>query len=110
MTNYSTSDNDSEFEDFLVDLLRQHYLALFKAPLIGLMVLFSVYVITDSVAKSLAASFVCCLVSFFGTWRRYLEPLSFAMFCLAVVIMCDHSLAEHLKSIGGDTVTDQNSR
>jgi hypothetical protein len=100
MADISIDDAEArEFAEIFLELFKSHHRALLKAPLIGLMVLFSVYVITGSVFKGLAVGFLCCCISVFRTWRRFLEPLSFAMFCLAIFILCDHGLTAHLKGI-----------
>ena len=96
LTTRGLGDEDFESIDSLLSL---HLRTILKAPLIGLMVLFSLYVITESTSKSLLVGFICFCISLFRTWRRFLEPLSFVLFCLAVVVLCDQEMIVQLKGI-----------
>ncbi len=96
--------DDENFESHVLEQLDQflalHFRAVLKAPLIGLMMLFSIYVITGSVSKGLSVSSICVLISLFTTWRRFLEPISFAVFCLAVIDLCHYEMAAHVALAG----------
>ena len=53
------------------------------------MVWFGIAVFSGSIMKGFLIGLVCMILALFNTWRRFLEPLSFSLFCVAVVFWCD---------------------
>jgi hypothetical protein len=76
---------DHQIEDWVFDCVVLHLRSASKAALIGIMTLFSMAVLTETIGKALIVSSICFAISLFNTWRRYLEPISFIVFCGAVV-------------------------
>lgn len=69
--------NDDAFDREVEVFLKTYIRNLLKAPLIGLMVAFEVSVVSQSVYKTLWAFALFTMLSFFTTWRRFLEPMAF---------------------------------
>lgn len=89
---------ESEMEAWLTQILAVHYRALLKAPMIAAMILFSVATFSGSILKGLLIGIMCLAASAFNTWRRFLEPISFWVFAMAVVVWCDPTLPNSFKS------------
>jgi hypothetical protein len=89
---------DEELEARIYQFAIKHFRTLGKVALIGFIMLFSVGVLTGSFWKAVVISFFCFVLSTFNTWRRYLEPISFLVFCIAVVYWCDEEFVSHIKT------------
>ena len=83
----------------LVAFFRQHAVKLMKAPIVAGMAAFSIWMFSGSIVKALIIAVVCIVLSAFNTWRRFLEPLAFWGFALAVIYWCDADILAHLKSL-----------
>jgi hypothetical protein len=60
-----------------------------KSIAIAGMVWFGIAVFSASIMKGFWIGLACMFLALFTTWRRFLEPLSFSLFCIAVVFWCD---------------------
>jgi len=92
--------SDDQAFDFLFDIFR---LAA-KACLIALMLSFSVEVLTGNPVRAVVVGLFFLVLALFSTWRRFLEPISLFVFCIAVVCWCDREFATHvsyLATLGG---------
>jgi hypothetical protein len=67
------------FKDEIIELVKHYCRAILKAPLIGIMIFFSLCSFNVSYGKSLLVAFICLAISLINTWRRFLEPVSFVM-------------------------------
>lgn len=99
MTDSFIEPTDAELEEKMIGFLRQHAVKLIKAPIVALLASFSVWVLSGSILKVLLIAAVCIVLSAFNTWRRFLEPLVFWCFALAVVFWCDADIVTRLKSL-----------
>ena len=84
--------SDDQAFDFLFDIFR----LVAKACLIALMLSFSVEVLTDNPVRAVAVGLFFLVLALFNTWRRFLEPISLFVFCIAVVCWCDREFATHV--------------
>ncbi|MBR1219664.1 hypothetical protein JQ557_16780 [Bradyrhizobium sp. U87765 SZCCT0131] len=69
-----------EFDRFLL----QGGLGAAKAVVIAVMMFISIDLMTGNIAKAFWVAVLCAVISLFRTWRRYLEPISFVLLCIAV--------------------------
>ncbi|MEW6639745.1 MAG: hypothetical protein AB1586_04500 [Pseudomonadota bacterium] len=69
-----------EFDGFIL----QRGLGALKAIVIAVMMFISIDLLNGSLAKALVVALICAVVSLFRTWRRYLEPISFILLCVAI--------------------------
>lgn len=92
------STDEDQIEAQIWDLAVKHLRTLAKATLIGLMTLLVVLVSTGSGGKAIAIGFSCWTLSFFNTWRRFLEPVAFFLFCAAMVYWCDPDIWQRAKA------------
>lgn len=70
-----------------------------KAILIGVMMLYSVFILDGSFLKALITSAIFCLIACFNTWRRYMEIPVFLLFCGATIYMCNEQVFHWIASI-----------
>jgi hypothetical protein len=89
---------ESELEAWLTRMLSAHYRTILKAPIIAVMITFSVMTFSGSIFKGILVGTVCLAASIFNTWRRYLEPIGFWIFLVAVVVWCDPSVPDNVRS------------
>jgi hypothetical protein len=90
--------SDEEIEAKLFDFAATHFRTFGKAILIGLMTFSAVAIITGSGWKAFVIGFICFACSCFNTWRRFLEPAAFFVFCAATVYWCDQDFIQHAKT------------
>lgn len=88
---------ESEMEAWLTRMLAAHYRTIFKAPIIAAMIAFSVSTFSGSLLKGVLIGVVCFAASIFNTWRRYLEPIGFWVFLVAVVVWCDPTVPDNVR-------------
>ena len=67
-----------------------------KSLAIGGMVWFGLAMFSGSILKGFLIGLVCVFLALFHTWRRFLEPLSFSLFCIAVVFWCDPQVLQRM--------------
>ena len=97
MTDRYIEKSDAELDEQSVGFLRQHAIKLLKAPITAAMGGFSVWIFSGSIAKALIVAAICVLLSAFNTWRRFLEPLVFFAFVVAVIFWCDQDVLSRLR-------------
>ncbi|MGY8661739.1 hypothetical protein Q3C01_05140 [Bradyrhizobium sp. UFLA05-109] len=73
---------------FLDGLFARHSRTAVKAAIMVCMTAISIVMFTGSFWKAAWISFSVLVLSVFTTWRRYLEPLCFFVFVLAVIFAC----------------------
>jgi hypothetical protein len=83
------------------DIWQLYYRAFFKAILLGLMTIFSVWVFTGAGWKAVFFGLAFFVISIFNTWRRFLEPIGLLVFCAAVAYDCDQNFFSHVRSALG---------
>jgi hypothetical protein len=98
MTDSYLEPTEAELDAQIVGFLRHHIVKVIKAPIVASMAAFSVFMLNGSLLKAATVAIVCLLLSAFNTWRRFLEPLVFWCFALAVVQWCDADILVRLKS------------
>lgn len=79
---------EEEFNAGIYNLAATHFRSGAKAVLIGVMIFSAVVVFTGSIWKAFVIGLFCIVVSFFNTWRRYLEPIAFVLFCAGMAFWC----------------------
>ena len=67
-----------------------------KSLIIGGMVWFGIAIFSGSIMKGFLIGMCCMVLALFQTWRRFLEPLSFSLFCVAVAFWCDPQVLQHM--------------
>ena len=91
--------SDAELEAEVINFLRQHAVRLIKLPIVASMAGFSIWMLSGSIFKTLIIAAVCIVLSAFNTWRRFLEPLAFWGFAVAVIYWCDADILARLRSL-----------
>src|SRR6266851_4541123 len=91
-------DEDDELEEFILLFFFRHARPALKAILIGAVGLFAMLVFTGSAAKAATVAILALALSLFNTWRRYLEPISLVVFCLAVLAWANIDILDRLRS------------
>lgn len=75
-----------------------------KAFIVGALIFFAVLIFSGSLLRATTLAFICVVLSCFATWRRYLEPLSFAAFIAAAIFWCQPDVLASAKvAICGST-------
>jgi hypothetical protein len=91
----------SELDTWIANVLDRYSYSLIKAAVVAVMLFFSVSTFSGSILKGLLIAVISFMAALFATWRRYLEPISFLAFCVAVVFWCDPDLPQHARSAVG---------
>ncbi len=90
--------DSSALEDRVAAVLVGHVRTILKSIMIGVMVAFSLSIFAVSVGRILVIVTISMAAALFHTWRRWLETLSLAIFCVAVAAICAPELAADLRS------------
>jgi hypothetical protein len=70
-------------------------LTFLKCLIIGSMVWFEIAMFSGSITKGLTIGLASLVLALFTTWRRFLEPVTFWVFCAAVAFWCDQESWRH---------------
>jgi hypothetical protein len=62
------------------------------------MVWFGLAIFSGSIMKGFLIGLICMILALFTTWRRFLEPLSFFLFCVAVAFWCDPQFLQRISA------------
>lgn len=92
----STSEDD-EIEVFLAQLMDRYARPMLQAMVIAAVSLFSIAVFTGSPAKAVTVALFVLAMAMFSTWRRYLQPISFIVFCAAVLAWTDVDILDRVR-------------
>lgn len=88
---------DDEIERFVVELMDHYVRPMLKAMVIAAVSMFSIAVFTGSPAKAVTVALFVLVLALFSTWRRYLEPICFIIFCAAVLAWTDVDILDRLR-------------
>jgi len=91
------ADNGITDDDRMPDWFFQHFRTLAKAALMSMVVFFSIEILSGSFVKAGIVCAFCLAFGLFNTWRRYLEPITFVIFWVAVVYWCDSAFVSHVR-------------
>jgi hypothetical protein len=85
MSDTSVEDSDTSVQEQEFDaFMRGHGRTILKCLIIGSMVWFEIAMYCGSTTKGLTIGLASFVLALFTTWRRFLEPVSFWLFCAAV--------------------------
>lgn len=96
--------SDDTIDRWVLDFAARYAVVAIKAPIIAAMAFLSVFLLTGAPGKAFFIAAICLITGLFSTWRRFLEPLVFWTFVVAVVHWCEptllNSLGQSLKVAG----------
>jgi hypothetical protein len=93
---------EDEFEAALYNFVGTHFRTAAKSILIGFTIFWFVAAFTGSIWKATVIGVSCLVFSAFHTWRRFLEPIAFILFCAGMVYWCDPDIFQRAKTLLAD--------
>jgi hypothetical protein len=93
----SQQDEIDALSEAVLHFFKLYSRVFFKATLIGLMAIFSVWTFTGSFWKAILFGFAFFVISMFQAFSRLLEPVSLLVFCAAVAYTCDQNFFSHVR-------------